>query len=55
MKDTNEEEPRSVLLINNERTISIPNSVFRDLKELDEKVKLRMKKKAKTALLMEDL
>ena len=55
LKDTNEEEPRSVLLINNERTISIPNSVFRDLKELDEKVKLRMKKKAKTALLMEDL
>ena len=55
LKDTNEEEPRSVLLINNERTISIPNSVFGDLKELDEKVKLRMKKKAKTALLMEDL
>ena len=55
LKDTNEEEPRSVLLINNERTISIPNSVFGNLKELDEKVKLRMKKKAKTALLMEDL
>ena len=44
MKDTNEEEPRSVLLINNERTISIPNSAFGDLKELDEKVKLMMEK-----------
>ena len=44
LKDTNEEEPRSVLLINNERTISIPNSVFGDLKELDEKVKSMMEK-----------
>ena len=46
LKDTNEEEPRGVLMINNEfeRTISIPNSVPGDLKELDEKVKSMMEK-----------
>ena len=44
LKDTNAEEPRGVLMINNERTISIPNSVPGDLKELDEKVKSMMEK-----------